>query len=377
MATNSAEDGLAAVSQGHAAGTLHGTEAAPARLIKCVVWDLDNTVWDGVLVEGGGQRLRAHVRECIQTLDARGILQSIASRNDHAHALAQLEFHGLAEYFLEPQIGWGSKAASIDVIAKRLNLGVEAFAFIDDQPFEREEVQFSLPQVLCLDPAHMDGLLQHPSLSPAAITGDARTRRQMYRADAARQRAEESFRGAKEEFLATLGMTFRIERASAGDLERAHELTVRTHQLNATGYSYSYEELDRFRQSPKHLLLMASLEDRFGSYGRIGLALVECGDRAWTLKLMLMSCRVMSRGVGTVLLHYLMAAARRAGRRLEAEFVSTDRNRIMYVTYKFAGFRECARREDVVIFEDGLGELPAIPPWMVVATPETPDRVAA
>ena len=92
---------------------------------------------------------------------------------------------------------------------------------------------------------------------------------------------EREFVGTNEEFLATLGMIFTIAPAGEEDLQRAEELTVRTNQLNSTGYTYSYEELDALRESPDHLLLVATLADRFGSYGKIGLALVEKGEPDW------------------------------------------------------------------------------------------------
>ena len=161
----------------------------------------------------------------------------------------------------------------------------------------------------------------------------------MYQSDAVRDEVEQEFVGTNEEFLATLDMTFTISRARREDLQRAEELTVRTNQLNSTGRTYSYEELDELRESPDHLLLVASLTDRFGSYGKIGLALVEKGRPAWHLRMMLMSCRVMSRGVGMVLLNHVMWLAKADGATLRADFVETGRNRMMHVTYAFAGLQ--------------------------------------
>ena len=119
------------------------TPVAPAkrRKIKCVVWDLDNTLWSGTLLEGDEVHLRDGVREIIHALDARGILHSIASRNHAESALARLRELDLEEYFLYPQINWGSKAASIRTIAESLNIGLDSICFIDDQPFELAEVQ--------------------------------------------------------------------------------------------------------------------------------------------------------------------------------------------------------------------------------------------
>jgi FkbH-like protein len=339
--------------------------------VKCVVWDLDNTLWSGVLLEDPRVTLREEAARVLRTLDERGILHSIASRNDPEVAMGKLRELGLDEYFLYPQIHWGSKSASIGAIAQALNFGIDAIAFVDDQPFERDEVQFAHPHVRCIDASELAAIPGLPEMNPRFITEDSRQRRAMYIADLQRKTVEESHQGSPDEFLASLGMTFVIAPAGQDDLQRAEELTVRTNQLNATGYTYSYDELARFRTSPDHELLIASLEDRYGTYGKIGLALVERGPDVWTLKLLLMSCRVMSRGVGTVLLNHIIRKARDAGVRLRAEFVSTSKNRSMYVTYKFAGFREVEKDGAKSILETDYANIQSFPPYITVVTEDT------
>ncbi|RST18380.1 HAD-IIIC family phosphatase [Streptomyces sp. WAC05374] len=334
--------------------------------VKCVVWDLDNTVWDGVLLEDGDVTLRPAVVDVIRTLDERGILHSVASRNDHDAAMAKLEEFGIAEYFLHPQINWGNKSDSVRAVAEAFNIGIDTLAFVDDQPFERDEVRFAHERVLCIDALDAEAIPGMPQMQPRFVTADSRERRHLYRADVQRQEAQDAHHGTDEEFLASLGMRFTIAPAQERDLQRAEELTVRTNQLNATGYTYSYEELDAFRRSPDHDLLVAGLEDKYGTYGKIGLALVERGTSAWTVKLLLMSCRVMSRGVGSVLLGHLIRSARDAGVTLRAEFVPTSRNRTMYVTYKFAGFREVAKNGDVSVLEHDGTHVQGFPPYMDV-----------
>ncbi|MBF0425583.1 MAG: HAD-IIIC family phosphatase [Magnetococcales bacterium] len=339
--------------------------------IKCVVWDLDNTLWDGTLAEGDAVRLRSEAVAVIKTLDERGILQSIASRNTHDQAMAQLRMFGLEEYFLYPQINWGAKAASIEQIAQSLNIGIDTLAFIDDQPFERDEVRFVLPQVLTIDAADIARIPAMPSMNPRFVTSDSKQRRAMYQNDQRRDQVEKAFTGPKEEFLAGLGMVITIALAQEEDLQRAEELTVRTNQLNATGYTYSYEELDAFRQSDQHLLLIAGLDDKYGTYGKIGLALIEKGTEAWTIKLLLMSCRVMARGVGSILIQYLRQMARKAGVRLRAEFVTTDRNRMMLITYRFAHFSELSTDANgVTLLENDLSHATPLPNYVQLQAPE-------
>jgi len=344
-----------------------GTGAhAKQRSIKCVVWDLDNTLWDGVLLEDGEVSLRSDAVDVLRALDRRGILHSIASKNEPAVAMTKLEQFGLSEYFLSPQINWNSKSASIAEIARSINIGLDTLAFIDDQAFEREEVAFSLPQVLCIDAKEIPAVLNMPEMNPRFITEDSQKRRLMYLSDIARDKVEKAFVGPGEAFLATLDMVFTLSEAREEDLQRAEELTARTHQLNTTGYSYSYEELNEFRQSDTHKLFIAGLDDRYGTYGKIGLTLLECHEDVWVIKLLLMSCRVMSRGVGTIILHHIMRLAKEAGVRLRAEFVANNRNRMMYVTYKFGGFKEIEADGDALILENDLSTIQSFPDYLTV-----------
>ncbi|QLE40506.1 HAD-IIIC family phosphatase [Nostoc sp. C052] len=334
------------------------------KVIKCVVWDLDNTIWHGVLLEDEKVSLVKNIVDIIHTLDSRGIIQSIASKNERAIAIAKLEEFGLREYFLYPQINWNSKAASLKEIANILNIGTDAIAFIDDQLFELEEVKFSLPEILCINADKIGNILDMPVMNPRFITEDSRIRRLMYISDIERQNAEKEFVGTADEFLATLNMNFTISSAKEEDLQRAEELTLRTNQLNTTGYTYSYDELNHFRQSDNHKLLIASLEDKYGSYGKIGLVLIECQPNSWTIKLLLMSCRVMSRGVGTIMMNHIMSMAKSNNVRLVAEFVPNDRNRMMYVSYKFAGFKEIANNSGSVILENDLSRIQPVPSYV-------------
>ena len=339
---------------------------ADRKSVKLLVWDLDNTLWKGTLLEGDDVQVREGVREALTALDQRGILLSIASKNDHDVALRRLTELGLHDYFLYPQINWNSKAAGIREIVKSINIGMDAVAFIDDDEFEREEVRHSHPEVMVLDASELGGLTERPEFIPPFITEDSSRRRAMYRADIERKRAEDEFTGPSEEFLASLKMKFTIAVAQEDDLQRAEELTVRTNQLNTTGYTYSYDELNAIRRSPDHLLLIAGLDDKFGAYGKIGLVLIEKAQDAWTIKLLLMSCRVMSRGVGTLLINHILMLARDAGKRLLSEFRSNGRNRMMLVTYKFNGFRETGRSGDIILFEHDLQNVQPHPEWIDV-----------
>jgi len=157
-------------------------------------------------------------------------------------------------------------------------------------------------------------------------------------------------------------MVLEIAEAQEDDLIRAEELTFRTNQLNATGEKYSVESLDTMRKDGHHKILVCELTDKYGSYGKIGLAVLETEHDAWKLKLLLFSCRVMSAGVGSILLSFLRHAAKDNGVRLTAEFRDTGRNRMMRIAYMVAGFSEKEQHDDgITLLENDLTDVPSIP----------------
>ena len=327
--------------------------------VKCVVWDLDETLWRGVLGEGDDVVVPLAVREMVIALDERGILQSIASRNDADLASQRLAALGLLDYFVAPKIGWGEKSASFEAISRELDLPLATFLFVDDDAFERDAVRFVHPEVRVAPAEAISMLLDRLDLKPLHVTSDSRSRRAMYQRRALGRREEEAFEGPQIDYLRTLGMVLTISPATEADLDRAAELTVRTHQLNTTGRTYSPAELLVFARSPGHRLLICSLTDRHGDHGRIGLVLIEQEPAAWTIRLLLMSCRVLSRSLGSTLIAYLLRGAASAGVRLYAELVPTDRNRRMMITYRFAGFRRAREESGCVVLEHDLKVIPA------------------
>ncbi|AGL14993.1 HAD family hydrolase [Actinoplanes sp. N902-109] len=309
-----------------------------ADLVKCVVWDLDETLWEGTLVEGDPVTVPQRNRELVRTLDEHGILQSVASRNDAEPALAALHDTGLAEYFLHPQVGWAAKSGSVRAVAEALAIGLDALLFVDDSDFERAEVRAELPQVRCVRPDELHELARTGRLLPATVTGDAAQRRAMYQSEQRRKAYETSFAGPSEEFLRSLGMKLEVRAAEPADLSRAAELTQRTHQLNTTGITFDERELAALLDDPGHRVLVAGLTDTFGTYGTIGLLVVRVTEPLWTIRLLLMSCRVMGRNIGTAVVGAVAGLARAAGADLAADFRATDRNRQMRLTYRLLGF---------------------------------------
>ncbi|MGX2997520.1 HAD-IIIC family phosphatase [Streptomyces sp. JNUCC 64] len=314
------------------------TATAGPPTVKCLVWDLDDTVWDGVVLEGDDPEPFPHVPSVLRALDERGILHAVVSRGDHDVATAHLEAHGLDEWFCAVRIGWGDKSAAVRDIAETLDIGLDTVAFVDNDPVERAEVAAVHPVVRCY-PADAAGQLpERPEFRPARITAEAAGRRQLYRTEGRRRQAEEEYGTDRQAFLASLDLVLEIAPATEDQLARASELTVRTNQLNSTGIVYDEDELRALIASPDHQVRLARLRDRFGDYGVIGLSVTRLTPDDAVLTLLLMSCRVASRGVGPLLLRHLIRRARAEGRRPVTHFVPTAVNRTLLVTLRFAGF---------------------------------------
>jgi FkbH-like protein len=332
------------------------------RVLKGVVWDLDDTLWTGVLGEGDAVALRPEAAALVRTLDQRGVLQSIASRNDE-HALTVLDQMGLRDYFLYPQLGAMAKSAALTRIAAALDLASDALAFIDDDPRERAEVSLALPEVLCLDAREVASLLTRPDVVVPAGTG--LNRRQLHLADRARRQALPPAEPPSEAFLRSLEMRLTLRRADLSDLPRIDELMLRTNQLNSTGRHLPADDLARLCAAQNylvHLALVADLRDRFGDQGTIAFALLERAGR-WTLRMLLVSCRVRDQGVGSAILDAILTGAERARAPLHADFVPTGRNRHMQVTLMLAGFEA---GDGDLVWRPPAGPRPPASPWITV-----------
>jgi FkbH-like protein len=326
----------------------------PAAKVKCVAWDLDNTFWEGILIESGpeGVTPRKRALELVKALDERGILQTIASKNDYEVAWPVLEELGLADYFLYPAIHWGPKSASLRQIAQELNINVDTFAFIDDSVFEREEVAAALPQVRIYDETTLDELLARPEFD-IEVSAESSARRLSYLAEAKRKRISQNYGDEYEHFLRDCAMTARIfEPKDEAHVARCLELLQRSNQLNLSTYRYKRDELDDVLASADSLCVALAVDDRFGNYGTVGFARVDVDGVQPVLRDWVASCRVAKKKVENAWFQWLVELLRAQGHeRLEARFLPTDRNGVLKSILDEVGFIEVANEGDTVLLE--------------------------
>lgn len=325
-----------------------GAGMGPAEKVKCVAWDLDNTLWAGLIGEEGGDGVRLYPGrpELIQRLDERGILQTVASKNDYAVAWAHLERLGLADYFLFPAIHWGPKSGSLGQVAKALNIGLDSLAFVDDSAFERAEVAQALPQVRVYEPEQLETLLDRDEFDVPA-TEESRTRRIKYRAEAQRQRILGEWSEDYETFLRSCQLVMSVGAPREEHWDRCLELVNRSNQFNLSGRRYTMEELRAAGDGADHEALALKVSDQHGDYGLVGFAVFHQRGRDADLVEFVMSCRVAQKMVEeTFLLWYAQRLRQRAGR-LRAVVRVTDRNAPLRQSLAQIGFVEGAEEGEL------------------------------
>lgn len=306
-------------------------------LCKCVVWDLDNTVWNGTLIEDGitNLELKPGVKEIIRELDKRGILNSIASKNNEEDVIPALHKFGIEEYFVKPQISWNPKGEAVKRIAKELNIGIESLLYIDDSPFERDEVSQTAPEVTIIDAIDLISLPWMEE-TQSTTSSESSNRRQYYIQQGQRDAAHNKHSDNYEEFLRTCEIRMTIFSVNEDLLPRIHELAQRTNQMNFSGNRYSIETFRELLKQENIDCHAIEVADRYGSYGIVGFAVF---DRALnTLMDLAFSCRVQSKRIEHAFLSYLLR--KYSVRPFIAYWRKTDRNAPAGKVFEELGFLE-------------------------------------
>ena len=335
--------------------------AMRGRSRKCLVLDLDNTIWGGVIgddglegiVVGAGNPVgEAHLalQRAALTLKERGIILAVSSKNEDATARRPFREHPdmlLSEDDIAVfQANWEEKSANLEAIAKALNIGLDALVFIDDNPAERAAVRDALPQVavpeLTADPSDFaPHLMAGAWFEAIAFSDEDRGRADSYRANARRVAVEAKARNPGD-YLAALGMTVSHRPFDAIGRARIAQLVGKSNQFNLTTKRYSQSEIASLEDDPSVLTQQTRLADKFGDFGMIGVIIARIldGGKVIDIDSWLMSCRVLGRRVEESMLDDLVAVARDKGAcRLAARYIPTSKNRMVADHFDKLGFR--------------------------------------
>ena len=341
--------------------------ARQGRSGKCLVLDLDNTLWGGVvgddglagLVIGQGSALgEAFVafQDYVRELSRRGVILAVCSKNDEANAFEPFDSHpemvlrrgDIASFVAN----WGDKPSNLRAIAAELNIGLDSLVFVDDNPFERSLVRRELPIVAVPeigdDPALYAGTLADAGyFEGVAITEEDRARTGQYQ----NNRARESLKASTTDlgsYLCGLEMQLIWRRFDDIGLQRTVQLINKTNQFNLTTRRYSEEEVLGVMRDPRAFGLQLRLLDRFGDNGVIAIVIGRMqGEEDCLIDTWLMSCRVLGRQVEPTTLNLVADAAKGLGaRRLVGEYVQSKKNGMVRDHYTRLGFTTVAEGED-------------------------------
>ena len=326
---------------------------------KVLCTDLDNTLWGGVLGEDGPEGIATgsafpgncylEYQKYLKQLSSRGILLAIVSKNneDDVREAFNVRAADLAlsmDSFVALKINWNEKADSIRELARELSLGLDSFVFVDDNPVECEAIRQQLPEVAVVEaPAAqpwrlVEALSEQPFFDVAVVTGDDLHRADEYRAQA--KRAELASRvGSRDEFLASLGIVCAFQSALDAPLARAVQLLAKTNQFNLTTRRRSAAEVEEYAATEGGQAVVVRVRDRFGDAGVVGLALARRQGDSCVIDSLLLSCRVIGRGIESALLAYIGQQALRSGaKRLVGEYIATKKNAPCAEFYSHHGF---------------------------------------
>ena len=357
------------------------------RIRKCIAVDLDNTLWGGIIGEDGfdGIRLgedgigRAFVefQDELLNLYRKGILLAICSKNNPQDALDVIRRHpGMRlreEHFAAVRINWEDKASNLRALAEELNIGLDSFVFIDDNPVERTWVSQSAPEVLVPDWPTEPADYKRTLLSLAAqqffkpsITAEDRKRGEAYKAQAARRTLESS--GASvEDFYRALEMRARIGRADSFTIPRIAQLTQKTNQFNLTTRRYTEPDVRAASADASTEVFWLELNDRFGPSGIVGVLILKSRESGeWLIDTFLLSCRVMGRTVENA---FLASVVQEVGAtRLVGEFRPTAKNTPVRDLYERLGFAHVRDDGEAKIWAlDDAGARLDVPEWFDVS----------
>ncbi|MFW9924841.1 MAG: HAD-IIIC family phosphatase [Candidatus Thorarchaeota archaeon] len=348
------------------------------RRIKCVVVDLDNTLWDGILRDDGIEGVNLHVNRLhvLELLSKRGILLAIASKNDPSSIPIIEEVLGsFSDMFAIKKINWNDKAQSLQEIALELNIGIDSLSFFDDNPYERDQIKSLLPMVhVFMDTEILHALTTLEFEPIGKLTEESRKRAQMYVEQMKRDVAEKQFGVDKTSFLNACNMELWIRRAEDKNLGRVTELIQRTNQLNATVVRYTKEQILDFHKSDDYRIYIADLYDRYGEYGLIGAAIVKRGEEKWSMEVVTFSCRAMGKTVEQSFMYYIMRDAQKEkANSLISKYRQTEKNEAIKRIFEDAGFEmRPEKQDDFIIWEYNFKDkgIPEYPEWFKILKKE-------
>ena len=334
--------------------------AMEGKIKKCVVMDLDNTLWGGVIGDDGlggiqiGELGKGHaywnLQRWLKQLKECGIILAVCSKNNEDTAKEPFEKHEEMVLRLSDisvfVANWNDKASNIRLIRETLNIGMDSMVFIDDNPFERNLVKEMIPEIevpdLPEDPAlYLEYLQEQNYFDTVSFTGESADRTKQYQAEYERRQLQMSFESI-DDYLKSLEMVGEAKPFEPVRYARIAQLTQRSNQFNLRTVRYTEDEIERIANDEKYITLYYTLKDKFGDHGLVSVVIMEkVSETEVFVDTWLMSCRVLKRGMEEFIVNGMIRAAKEHGfKTVRAEYLPTPKNSMVKDIYKTMGFTE-------------------------------------
>lgn len=332
-------------------------QALRGKIKKCMVLDLDNTLWGGVIGDDGmsgiqiGELGSGHAFTDLQLwlreLKNRGVILAVCSKNNEDIAKEPFEKHPemvlrLADISMFVA-NWDDKASNIRFIQQTLNIGMDSMVFLDDNPFERNMVRTLIPEItvpeLPEDPAKYLSYLQSLDLfETASFSEEDRNRTEQYQAEIGRVTLQKQFESI-DDYLISLEMKAQAKPFDEFHYPRIAQLTQRSNQFNLRTVRYTEDEVKRAAADDRYITLYFTLRDKFGDHGLISVVILEKRDKELFVDTWLMSCRVLKRGMEEFIVNKMIETARANGyKTVLGEYLKTAKNAMVADIYEKLGF---------------------------------------
>jgi FkbH-like protein len=327
---------------------------------KCIVLDLDNTLWGGVIGEDGFDNIKLgdnpvgrsfiEFQKRLLALNQRGIILAINSKNNFDDAIEVIQKHPnmiiKENNFACVKINWDDKVVNLQKIAEELNIGLDSMVFFDDDPINQEYVRESLPEVLVVDlpkdsSQYAQIITEMKEFDVLKITEEDTKRSDMYLGQKKRKELENKV-GDFNEFLKQMNIEVNLQKANSFSIPRISQLTLKTNQFNLTTKRYQEEEVSKFSSSNDKIVECVQVSDRFGDNGITGTYIIEKKNNdEWIIDTFLLSCRIMGRGVEEMMMNQIIEKAKLSGiKRIKGEFIPTAKNKPAENFYEELGFKK-------------------------------------
>ncbi len=313
---------------------------------KCIVLDLDNTLWGGIVGEDGFDGIelghtsngKAFVdfQKHLLSLWHQGIILTINSKNNYDDAMKVIQEHPnmilREKNFASIQINWNDKAQNLNQIASEINIGTNSMVFFDDDKINQERIKQEFPEVLTIelpkDSSQYSSILKEINdFNVLQRTDEDAKRGEMYAQQRERNELKQSISNI-DDFLKQLNIQVKIKKSNEFLIPRISQLTLKTNQFNLTTKRYHEEEIREFTNNKNYEVGCAQVEDKFGDNGITGVYIVDKNEKNWIIDTFLLSCRIMGRGIEDAILSQILKDAKQNGvEEVRAKFIPTEKNK--------------------------------------------------